>query len=122
MPWTFRTSDRALLDPSGVQIDRGYSGAGFTGAEGRNNWAMENVRGKGPIPRGLWNIGAARRSANVGPVAMDLMPKGHDAHGRTAFMIHGNDKENNASKGCVILSRPTREKIAASRDRVLNVV
>lgn len=122
MPWTLRTSDRSLIAPNGAVMERVYSGRGHTLAEGRNNWAMESLRGIGPIPRGRYSIGPAHRSANVGPVAMFLTPIGHNAFGRTAFMIHGNNAADNASKGCVITTRPTREKIAVSSDRILEVV
>lgn len=92
----------------------GYSGAGHSPHTGRNNPDMEDQKGKGPIPRGRWIIGNAHTSSRVGPVAMHLTPVGHTAHGRTAFMIHGDDKENDASRGCIILVRRIREMISTS--------
>jgi len=103
--------DRLTGDGS-FRVGYGYSGDGPKFTEGRNNPAMESVKGKGPIPRGLWKISLPRTSKRVGPVAMDLTPIGHDAHGRTAFMIHGDNKANDASRGCIILMRPYREQIA----------
>lgn len=89
---------------------RGYSGRG----EGRDNPAMEAVRGVGPIPAGCWRIGPPRRSNRTGPHVMDLTPVGHDAHGRSAFQIHGDNAESDASSGCIVLPRFYRELISKS--------
>jgi hypothetical protein len=82
----------------------GYSGRNKDNINGRNNPSLEHVRAYGPIPRGLWDIMGVKDSANTGPYSIILEPKGHDAHGRTLFRIHGNNKANDASKGCIILS------------------
>ncbi|NBB17027.1 DUF2778 domain-containing protein [Caulobacter sp. SLTY] len=119
--WTYRQRTGHLLK-DGVFVAKGYSGDGPAFAEGRNNPDMEHIKGKGPIPRGRWTISKPRNSVNVGPHAMDLVPVGHDAHGRTAFMIHGDNKAQDASRGCIILPRNIREKISASGDRKLTVV
>lgn len=52
---------------------------------------------------------------------MNLTPLGHNALGRTGFMIHGNNIQDNASQGCVILGPTIRQQIAASNDHVLTV-
>ena len=108
------------LSHNGVLVARGYSGKGAA----KNDPDMERVRATGPIPRGRWRIGAPRDSRRVGPFAMDLHPLGHDAHGRSAFMIHGDSVRNpgSASSGCIILSRAVRERIWNSGDRILEVV
>ncbi|MBX3479991.1 MAG: DUF2778 domain-containing protein [Caulobacter sp.] len=118
--WTYRQSSGLLLH-DGLRIGRGYSGAGVDRAEGRDNPEMDAFVARGPIPRGLWRIGRPRNSRRVGLHAMDLTPVGHDAHGRSAFMIHGDNAAGNASRGCIILSRPLRERISASGDRDLEV-
>jgi hypothetical protein len=53
-----------------------------------------------------------------------LSPVGHDAHGRSSFLIHGDNSLGNhtASHGCIILSRMVREKMRASGDMDLEVV
>ncbi len=119
--WTYhQRSGRLLRD--GALVGQGYSGDGPALADGRDNPAMEAVRGKGPIPRGRWRIGPLRTSRRVGPHAMDLTPVGHDAHGRSAFMIHGDNTASDASRGCIILSRPLRQRISDSGDSDLEVV
>lgn len=107
----------------GVFVGTGYSGHGKTSKMGRNNPAMESVKGVGPCPAGLYTIGPAHTSAKVGPVAMNLNPQpGTNMFGRSAMMIHGDNKASDASKGCIILARSIRTRIAASKDRTLSVV
>lgn len=62
--------------------------------------------------------------ATKGPVVMRLTPVGHTPHGRAGFLIHGESRANpgNASEGCIILGRTTRESISASHDADLEVV
>lgn len=122
MPWIYDQSNGRLYyqtpDADKPRLaDVGYSGHG----RGRNNPGLEQERSVGPIPRGRYDIGLPRQSEKTGPHVMDLTPNGHTAHGRTAFQIHGNNKTNNASRGCIILTRPMRERISASNDRVLIV-
>lgn len=116
--WTYAQSN-GQLHHNGRLIATGYSGRG----EGRNNPALEHKRAVGPLPRGKWRIvGPPYNSANVGPFALKLEPVGHNAHGRTAFRIHGNNKANDASHGCLVLPRSVREKIWTSEDTHLEVV
>lgn len=55
---------------------------------------------------------------------MVLSPDGHNAHGRTAFLIHGDSRTNpgNASEGCIVLPPAVRIRIAQSGDTTLEVV
>jgi len=119
--WTYRQTSGDLIH-DGTLVGRGYSGAGRTLDEGRNNPDMETVRGKGPIPAGLWRIHPPRNSRRVGPHAMDLTPVGHRAHGRTAFMIHGDNRRGDASRGCIILTPGLRHRVSESGDTDLEVI
>lgn len=95
----------------------GYSGAGFTLAEGRNNPNMCNVAGKGPIPPGRYRVMPSRNSATLGPMTFDLVPMpGTEVFGRSLFRIHGNNSANNASHGCVILG----PRIRSHLDSIIN--
>lgn len=118
MAWRFVSSTGELRDSDGVHVWTGYSGHG----EGRDNPAMEAVPAVGPIPSGLWSIGPPHNSDHTGPFSMALTPVGHDAHGRSAFLIHGDNKTRDASHGCVIVPRPIRERIWNSGDHQLEVV
>ncbi len=52
---------------------------------------------------------------------MSLAPVGHNALGRTGFMIHANNAQNNASQGCIVLGPALRQQIANSGDTQLTV-
>lgn len=119
MAWEYSQSS-GILKHNGITVETGYSGGGA----GKNNPDMQHVRNVGPIPRGTYHIGQPRNSGNRGPHVLDLTPYGHDALGRTAFLVHGDSRRNpgNASEGCIIMSRKTREKISSSGDSVLEVV
>jgi hypothetical protein len=120
MTWQYHQKSGVLFQ-DGKLLTSGYSGhdAGF------NNPALESDVGIGPIPRGMWTIGAfGNGHPHLGPLVAALTPKGHDAHGRSAFFIHGDNAkaDHSASHGCIILPRFAREAIARSGDTALEVV
>ncbi len=118
MPWTYAQATGVLQDPQGTIVATGYSGSGV----GRNNSFRESESNVGPIPRGTYGIGNARRSANTGPVSMNLAPTSTThTFGRDAFLIHGDNASHTASHGCVILPRDIRERISGSTDKELVV-
>lgn len=99
----------------------GYSGNGI----GKNVPAMEDDQGLGPIPQGLYTIGEPFTSPARGSLVMHLIPDQlNEMFGRSGFLIHGDSISalGTASKGCIILSRVIREKIAQGTDRRLQVV
>lgn len=94
-------------------LGTGYSGKGKTFEEGRNNNEKIKEAGIGPIPPGDYRIEPARNSHDLGVVTMDLTPlTGTNTFGRSLFRIHGNNASNNASHGCIILSRLLRDYIS----------
>lgn len=90
----------ACSDHENCLLGFGYSGS----IEGLNDPNQEHRRAIGPIPAGWWQIGAAVEHPRLGPMALPLRPIGHDAHGRSAFYIHGDNRKQNwsASTGCII--------------------
>jgi hypothetical protein len=112
-----QTTGKLTLD--GKDVATGYSGHG----DGKNNPDKEKEKGVGPIPRGLYKIGKARDYKGMAN-CFDLTPDGHDALGRTAFLIHGDSKSSpgTASKGCIILPPEVRKTIAESGIARLKVV
>ena len=106
--FTYNVLTGELRDREGLILTIGYSGWGSA----TNDPTQEHVRGRGPIPRGTYMIGPPRHSKNVGPVAMYLWPIGHDAHGRSALMIHGDNTTGTASKGCIVAGPGARKIIA----------
>lgn len=98
----------------------GYSGHG----DGKNNPEMENVPNTGPLPRGMWEIQQPPYThPKLGQIVFNLIPIGHDAHGRSAFRIHGDSTAHpgEASDGCIILGRAVRLAIAAAGETRLMV-
>lgn len=103
---------------AGLIVGSAYSGNG----EGLNNPLMEQIEGHGPIPRGLWTIdrwtGTAtytdHKGRNLGPQVAILRPSGHDAHNRSGFLWHGDNKLMNftASDGCLVSARVIRDHLA----------
>ena len=102
-------------------VAKGYSGL----PPHRNDPSAEAIKAEGPIPRGMWHIGAMEEDhPNLGPHVMALTPVGHDAHGRSDFFMHGDSVRNPgfASHGCIIMDRDTRLRVASSGDHDLHVV
>lgn len=109
----------------------GWTGAGYSGlGAGKNNPLAQGEAGVGPIPRGMWHIGAPYNSARTGPFTLPLIrldgtpDDRDDATGRSAFRIHGDSVKapGTASHGCIILPRIIREAIHNSRNELLQVI
>lgn len=119
--WTYRQSTGELIDPDGIMIEVGYSGApGYV-----NRPIGERVEDHGVIPTGNYTMMAAIDHATCGPCSIPLTPDADNAmHGRDGFYMHGDTDEMNqtASSGCIIMSRPTRDMVNASPMRTLCVV
>lgn len=124
--WTW-SQIKGELRHNGAFVSNGYSGKG----RGVNNPALQGLAAVGPVPRGPWKIVERYDSKNVGPYALvlhavDATPGDdrHDATGRAAFRIHGDNArgDRSASKGCIILPRNVRVAIWTSGDRDLEVV
>lgn len=100
----------------------GYSGM----AEARNNPALQDKVGLGPIPTGVYIIGKERETTEThGPVVLPLAPIAYsETFGRSGFLIHGDSRSHpgSASHGCIILPRAAREEMAFSSDRLLVVL
>lgn len=107
-----------------ITLEDRFEGYGYSGTgNGRNNPATEDVQSTGPIPRGVYHIGPAHDHPKLGPVVFDLTPgPGQDMHGRSAFRIHGDNKNHDASHGCIIAGFTTRMRIKALGETELKVV
>lgn len=106
-------------DDACILLARGYSGFGA----GRDDPAQEAEKIYGPIPAGIWKVEPFRDHVRLGPIAAPLIPIGHNAHGRSGFYIHGDNKWGNctASTGCIVLPRSARECLRALNVRSLEV-
>lgn len=103
----------------GKLVAKGYSGQ----PTAKNDGSKEKVKATGPIPVGRYTLGSPRTYKAMKD-CVDLTPDGHDAHGRTEFMIHGDSKAKpgTASMGCIILDPAERKALLATKSKTLEVV
>lgn len=111
---TFKISTGELF------ADDACVGSGYSGAPGYvNDPASVSLPDKGPIPPGLWSIGAPVDILHsLGSFCLPLTPMaGTDALGRSGFFIHGDNSSRpprSSSEGCIVTDRATREFIAGA--------
>lgn len=118
MVWQYQQSTGDILH------DSAYEGIGYSGrAGGRNNPDAQTIVDVGPVPQGKYTIEPASDAhPKLGPCVMELTPEpGTETFGRSAFFIHGDNVNHDASHGCIILGPAIRHLIAASPDRELVV-
>jgi hypothetical protein len=124
--WTYVQKSGELLR-DGLHFALGYSGFDDpgTGQRGKNNPELARAEEVGPIPVGKYLIGAPHDTLTHGPFVLPLNPDpGNEMFGRSAFLIHGDSvvEPGTASRGCIIMSLAVRKQVAASGDRVLQVI
>ena len=118
--WIYQQSTGKLLR-NGDLVGMGYSGHDA----GVNNPLLESDHGIGPIPHGLWTIGAFYDDPHLGPCVAHLDPvPPNTAYGRTLFRIHGDNSagDESASRGCIIMNRLVRLAVKSSGDTSLQVI
>lgn len=114
---TFKQTTGEFFDSS-----QELEGIGYAGRDaGKNNPAMEGVKGIGPLPRGHYKaVELFEHHPTVGRYALRLEPDAETrtriiAYGRDpdSFFCHGDSNEHPglASHGCIVQQRPLREKI-----------
>jgi hypothetical protein len=128
----YSIESHTLRNPEGgVMTDNAYSGKD----QHRNKAASQDVEDFGPIPEGNWRVEEVTDQDycikhHLTPPVFRLVPDdetekrvGKDGMGRkpNTFLIHGNNKENDASRGCIILNKPTREKLKNCEGRLIRV-
>lgn len=119
MTWVYRQKTGNLF------YDGEVEGSGYSGhLQGKNNPDMQNEPSVGPIPVGMYTIGAPRDSLTHGPFVLPLTPfPTNQMFGRSGFLMHGDSlmRPGDASLGCIIMPRSVREKVLASNDYTLRV-
>ncbi|MGD1094067.1 MAG: tlde1 domain-containing protein [Bryobacteraceae bacterium] len=122
--WSYEQTTGRLNHDGEPVGECGYSGF----EDGKNNPAMQTEPDCGPIPRGRYMIGPVEFADVEGPHGPFVLPltadPANEMFGRSGFLIHGDSLTHPgcASRGCIILPRPTREAIAQSSDPDLEVV
>jgi type VI secretion system (T6SS) effector TldE1-like protein len=118
--WKYSQSTGDLFNADGELVDTGYAGKG----NAKNDPDQQCVADMGPIPRGYYAIQPGINHPKLGPVALRLEPDaGNNMCGRAGFFIHGDKVSDpgNASEGCIIMKRTTREAVDRSNDKRLQV-
>jgi hypothetical protein len=114
--WVYEQSSGQLSQ----RVAIGYSGL----EEAKNQPDLQDVKDRGPIPRGRWSVGAPFDGGSHGPYCLRLTPTPETVtHGRGGFLVHGDSisAPGTASHGCIILPRAVRERIWNSGDHDLEV-
>lgn len=123
----FEQSTGKLFDANAHLLGTGYAGR----EAGKNNPAMENVKGIGPLPAGNYTgVELFEVHPTVGKYAIRLEPDAATTqkilrYGRDpkSFFMHGDSSEHPglASHGCIVQQRTVRENFWAG-DRKVQVV
>lgn len=112
----------------GGSLAFGYSGGDCGNApQGVNNPSEQMTPNVGPLPQGLYTIGAPYDHPRLGKYVMPLTPDpSNEMFGRGEFFVHGDligaVGQQKASDGCVILPLAIRQQIWNSGDHDLRVV
>ena len=118
--WTYHQANGELWYEDKL-VSYGYSGLGAK----ENNPGMQHVRGAGPIPQGVYQIGAPIDPPDrSGPLAMPLTHISGETFGRSGFFVQDASAWPSyaASEQGVTLLRAARVKMNASRPATLTVV
>jgi|GEM_PF-3636321 len=118
MPWVCHQRSGTLIGPNGQEYTGGYSGKASTSKQ-------SCCRGRAflradPARYLEYRFNSSQFSPNW-PEYVDLTPQGHNAHGRRHFRIHGNNRADDASTGCIVASPQARQAIINSGDTTLEV-
>ncbi len=124
---TYYVSSGIFKFPDG-SFAQGYSGFNNTKSDDvrdlygqyyYNNAENPDVQDRGSIPCGTYYITGCDNS--IGPYTLILsQDESTNTYGRNGFRIHGDNSSHNASRGCVILDREAREKIALEYENAKN--
>lgn len=117
LTFTISTGDLSI---DGACVGMGYAGNGPC----LNDPGACDVKMHGPLPQGMYTIGAPEDRPTTGLFSLPLTPHDQAMFGRGSFYIHGDNPRANqsASDGCIVTDRATRELIAAMQDHLLQVV
>jgi hypothetical protein len=121
MAWTYVIPTGQLFGPDHKLVATGWAGHGA----GKNNPAMQDAHGVGPLPVGVYLIGKPVDPPNhLGPLAMPLTPAPANVmHNRGDFFMHGASATHLdlSSDGCIMMDRFTRQMVFQSPDKALYV-
>jgi hypothetical protein len=121
---TYKISTGQMWDADSQLVGVGYAGNNSGISPCINDPNCCNVKMHGPLPPGLYEIGApVDKPESVGAFALPLLPNAaNEMFGRGSFYVHGDNPQMNqsASDGCIVLAREYREVVA--QHQLLNVI
>lgn len=125
LQFSISAGELTSFDATGTQSPVGpaYSGApGFV-----NDPTATALVAQGPIPVGLWSIGAPYHDHETGLFTLSLTPlPSTDTFGRSEFKLHGADAAKDvdgaqaSSRGCIVAPHP--ERVVAATFQLLEVI
>ena len=108
---TYHQASGVIETPDGVTVAFGWAGNG----EGKNNPAMQDKRGIGPLPQGLYVVGAWENHPRLGKMVAPLHQIDGETFGRDDFFIHGPSVDpshyGQESMGCIVTPFTSRLKV-----------
>ena len=107
----YEQSTGRLCEDDGSLVGLGWAGH----LDGKNNPAMQDVKGVGPLPKGTYTIEDPEDGTHLGPLAFPLTPNPTNVmFGRSGFFLHAAEIKNPSmsSDGCIIMNRMVREFVA----------
>jgi hypothetical protein len=124
--WVFHQSS-GILEHNGQRVSSGYSGVRVAGLN-----LAQALAYFGPVPGGLYAFErngfssietVQKKGLHAMPYVLTLTPVGHNAQGRSGFLVHGDYRDRQmrgtASDGCIILPKDVRRSMWESADHLL---
>lgn len=115
----FSQSSGKITDDNGKLIATGWAGHGL----GKNNPDWENVHDVGPLPKGLYRVGAWGDHPPLGPNSAPLTQVAGGTYGRSGMYIHGPGTTDygQESKGCIVVPHDERLRIITLNPNTVTV-
>ena len=95
-----------------LPLAEGYAGRGLH----RDRPESQCLKNEGPLPQGVYSMRVLGNPNFAAPAIKLVAIEGTDLCGRSGFWVHGNNAENDASHGCVVLDRAARRVLASLID------
>lgn len=128
MNLTYFQSTGFLINDNGVTVAKGWAGndsrpdTNPDHIHGYNNPDAQNLHNIGPLPQGVYNVGAWGHYPKVGDNAAPLTQIEGESFGRSGFFIHGPGADPaNSSEGCIVIPHNERLAVMALRPDTITV-
>lgn len=119
-----------IMTLNGEQVAQGWAGNdGRPGVNpdhvhGYNNPDAQAISCIGPLPQGIYNIGAWGTHPVLGANSAPLTQVEGDTFGRDGFLIHGPEAADpaNSSEGCIVIPHDQRMAVMGTGETQVQVV